>query len=557
MPTQTNGAILTNRYGIYLAADALGTNKYGIYEALSGINVFSSSVIGVSGFTGSLFGTASWASNTLTASNINFVASTATSASWVSASATITTANTASLLYSSTGNNYIGGFLGIGPGATSANPTLPYLLAFTGSGGVGVLSFDNGNIIEARNSVGTYEAFLYPRWSDNVTYMNYGGGGFNLRTSQSLTTIFCDNSQQVGIGGVTSPSATLHVTGAVYFARGSSTAWLPYTDGIHYLTAPTIYIRDGAGGVYATFTGTALVLGGAISTTARRFELGTSNTANTSIADYIHSPNWAPTGNASAATWTLMQIQPNAMNSGMSSSFTALNGILLQPIHGGTGQAGSVTGISATVRIARLAAAQCTNAYVYTSQINCELAGGAITNSYHLYMNAPTATGTMLNRYGIYQVGTTETNVFASPVSMSFGLNVSAGGITGSLAGTASYATTASYVSRSISRGGTIYNPSGISTAVTVPVWTAPYACTVTAVKGYRISGSSATINAHRSGSATNHLATDLTLTNANAWTDGGAVQDAAYAAGDGLEIKLTSYTGAPTQISIQVNLTR
>jgi hypothetical protein len=521
MPTQTNGAILTNRYGIYLAADALGTNKYGFYEALSGLNVFSSSVIGVSGFTGSLKGTASyaqtasWALNFVTTSvtnatsasyansasgALNFVTASVTSAtsasyantsswalnfittsvtnaksasyantaswalnflttsitnaisasyastsSWALnlvggtstavqatfatqslyatsstyaisasyASSSISTsyavtasyATMASLLYSSAGNNYIGGFLGIGPGATSANPTFPYLLTFTGSGGVGVLSFDNANIIEARNFAGTYEAFLYPRWIDDVTYMNYGGGGLNIRNSESVSTMFITHNNAVAIGTT--------------------------------------------------------------STTARRLELGGININSASVTDFINSPSWIPSGNAAAAAWTVMQIQPNAMNGGYSSSFTGLTGILLQPIHGGTGQAENVIGISTAVRIARLAAAQCTNAYCYTSQINCELAGGAITNSYHLYMNAPTAAGTMVNRYGIYQVGTTEINVFASPVSMSFGLNVTAGGITGSFAGTVSHATSSTYA---ISAS---YASSSISTSYAV---TASYA---------------------------------------------------------------------------------
>jgi hypothetical protein len=271
--------------------------------------------------------------------------------------------------------------LGIGLGGNTT--TLPYPLTFTGSGGVGVLSFDNGNIIEARNSVGVYESFLYPRWTDDATYMNYGGGGLNIRNSQSVSTMFLTNTNAVVIG--------------------------------------------------------------ATSTTARRLELGGANTSNTTIADYIHSPNWIPTGDASAATWTVMQIQPNAMNGGYSSSFTSLIGMLLQPIHGGIGRAASVTGLATSVRIARLAAAQCTNAYVYTSQINCELAGGAITNSYHLYMNAPTTVGTIVNRYGIYQVGTTEINVFNSAISASRGINVTGGGVTGSFLGTASFAISASY----------------------------------------------------------------------------------------------------------------
>jgi hypothetical protein len=38
---------------------------------------------------------------------------------------------------------------------------------------------------------------------------------------------------------------------------------------------------------------------------------------------------------------------------------------------------------------------------------------------------------------------------------------------------------------------------------------------------------------------------------------DGGSVQDAAYAAGDDLELRLISITGAVTEITIQVDFIR
>lgn len=95
-----------------------------------------------------------------------------------------------------------------------------------------------------------------------------------------------------------------------------------------------------------------------------------------------------------------------------------------------------------------------------------------------------------------------------------------------------------------LARGGTLYNPSGISSGVNVCVWRAPYSCTVLAVKGYRVGGTGATINARKNG-ASNHLATDLSLTSADTWLDGGAVQNATYAAGDKLEIMLVTVAGA------------
>ena len=103
------------------------------------------------------------------------------------------------------------------------------------------------------------------------------------------------------------------------------------------------------------------------------------------------------------------------------------------------------------------------------------------------------------------------------------------------------------------SRGGTLLDPTG---ARNVIVWRAPIACTVPNVRGYRVGGSGATINARRGGSL-NHLSSALSLTSADAWADGGAVQNTAYAAGDKMEIMIVSVTGTPTEIAILVDFTR
>jgi hypothetical protein len=103
------------------------------------------------------------------------------------------------------------------------------------------------------------------------------------------------------------------------------------------------------------------------------------------------------------------------------------------------------------------------------------------------------------------------------------------------------------------SRGGTVLSPAG---AINVIVWRAPFACIVTAVKGYRVGGAGATINARRNG-ADNHLSSDLSLTSADTWMDGGAVQYTAYAIGDKLEIMIVSLDGSPTQVAVQVDFTK
>lgn len=104
--------------------------------------------------------------------------------------------------------------------------------------------------------------------------------------------------------------------------------------------------------------------------------------------------------------------------------------------------------------------------------------------------------------------------------------------------------------------GGTLVNPNGILATINVIAWSAPYACSVLTVKGYRVGGTSASINARRNG-ADNHLSSALSLTSTNTWMDGGAVQNVAYAAGDKLEIMLTAVGGDPTQVGIQVTFRR
>jgi hypothetical protein len=101
--------------------------------------------------------------------------------------------------------------------------------------------------------------------------------------------------------------------------------------------------------------------------------------------------------------------------------------------------------------------------------------------------------------------------------------------------------------------GGVLLDPPG---ARDVTVWRAPYACTVQNVRARRRGGTGASINARKNGTST-HLVSNLSLSSADTWTDGGSVQNASYAAGDGMEVQLLSVTGAVTEVAIQVELVR
>jgi len=102
-------------------------------------------------------------------------------------------------------------------------------------------------------------------------------------------------------------------------------------------------------------------------------------------------------------------------------------------------------------------------------------------------------------------------------------------------------------------RGGTLVNTVDFLVAINTAVWYATCACVVTNVRGYRVGGTGATVNARKNG-ADNHLASAVSLVDADIWYDGGEVQNATYEVGDKLEIMVVSVTGDVTQIAIQVD---
>jgi len=105
---------------------------------------------------------------------------------------------------------------------------------------------------------------------------------------------------------------------------------------------------------------------------------------------------------------------------------------------------------------------------------------------------------------------------------------------------------TATTVSKSL----VITAPTGTAAYV---VWRAPKACTVVAVRGYRVGGTGTTVNAQKNTS--DLLATDLSLSTAATWLSGPSVQNATFAAGDSLTVAIRSVTGTPTAVTIQVDL--
>ncbi|MHC3450753.1 right-handed parallel beta-helix repeat-containing protein [Streptomyces prasinus] len=99
-------------------------------------------------------------------------------------------------------------------------------------------------------------------------------------------------------------------------------------------------------------------------------------------------------------------------------------------------------------------------------------------------------------------------------------------------------------------KGLVVTAPTGAASYV---IWRAPKACTVTAVRGYRVGGTGATINATRNGA--DLLATNLSLSTADTWLAGPGVQNAVLAAGDTLAVAVRSVAGTPGAVTIQVDV--
>lgn len=104
--------------------------------------------------------------------------------------------------------------------------------------------------------------------------------------------------------------------------------------------------------------------------------------------------------------------------------------------------------------------------------------------------------------------------------------------------------------------GITIKVPAG---ADDIFIWEAPFACTVTNIRGYQNLGTGSTFNAFRGTLAapTLFLASNATVGTADSIQDGGSVQNTAVSSGDKLYARLAGVSGSPDKVAILLRLTR
>jgi hypothetical protein len=101
------------------------------------------------------------------------------------------------------------------------------------------------------------------------------------------------------------------------------------------------------------------------------------------------------------------------------------------------------------------------------------------------------------------------------------------------------------------SKGGSVLGP----VAQTIVIWRAPFSCTVTAVKGYQDAGNGSVVTAYV-GSA-DILNSDISISTAGTWQDGGSLATTAVSAGESIAIKIVSVSGSPNYITVQVEFTQ
>jgi len=104
---------------------------------------------------------------------------------------------------------------------------------------------------------------------------------------------------------------------------------------------------------------------------------------------------------------------------------------------------------------------------------------------------------------------------------------------------------------QAFSKGGAILSP----VAQTIVIWQAPFACTVTAVKGYQDAGTGSVITAY--DGFTDLLSTDITISSAATWQNGGSLAMTGVLPGDSIAIKVVSVSGSPNYLVIQVEMTQ
>src|SRR3989338_7829707 len=134
-----------------------------------------------------------------------------------------------------------------------------------GSGEVGIGTVNpemmldvNGNIIQpnektlnSRNFSGGIETWMWPRWSDNVMYTNFGANGWQIRNNTDGNVMFMTSGGNVGIG-TTGPGYPLHIQPAAVAGASIGTGMLGLSGAHNTINRPLIYLKNTTAGTIFT-----------------------------------------------------------------------------------------------------------------------------------------------------------------------------------------------------------------------------------------------------------------------------------------------------------------
>lgn len=143
-------------------------------------------------------------------------------------------------------------------GISSNTPPYPLTIGQTGN----MFGVENTAIFLAKNSAGTYEQYFWPRWNDDIMYMNYGSGGFNIRDNGGFRVMFFTPGANVGVHR-SDAAAELHVNSTFFVGDrpvGTNQALEVYAGGgdVHIgsdTQEGDLFVRDMAGTANVHFSG--------------------------------------------------------------------------------------------------------------------------------------------------------------------------------------------------------------------------------------------------------------------------------------------------------------
>jgi hypothetical protein len=213
----------------------------------------------------------------------------------------------------------------------------------------GYIYMNNGQIIQAKDTLGTFHSVLYPRWTNDATYLDGGTGGLYLRTNNGgVNPMYMNTAGNVGIG-TTSPNAPLQ-----FASTTANRKIVLYEDANNNFQFYGFGINASAMVYYVGSTGASHIFRAGTSTTTDVELMRISGNGNIGIGTASPASRLTISGGSLATTGSGLHFASELTNgrtgtydaSSVSSIHTLFDAKTVELTAGST--SGYVTGISAT-----------------------------------------------------------------------------------------------------------------------------------------------------------------------------------------------------------------